>query len=42
MQYYCRAANRADARRDVAPFLEQPRNLAFIEAATFTQLLGGA
>ena len=31
-----------DARKDVAPFLEQPRDLELIEAATFTQLLGGA
>ncbi len=35
------AVDWAGARRDVAPFLEQPRDLALIEAATFTQLLGG-
>ena len=29
----------ADARRDVQPFLEQPRDLALIEPATFEQLL---
>jgi hypothetical protein len=29
----------ADARRDVAPFLEQSRDLALIESATFEQLL---
>ena len=29
----------ADARRDVAPFLEQPRDVELIEPATFTQLL---
>ena len=29
-----------DARRDLAPFLEQSRDIALIEADTFTQLIG--
>jgi hypothetical protein len=31
-----------DARRDVAPFLEQPRDVALIEAATFESLLASS
>jgi len=32
----------ADARRDVAPFLEQRRDVDLIAAQTFAGLLGGA